>query len=99
MSLLRACALVVRRGILVARSICVTVAHDIAQQIAGGDARIAGAMLESHLHAGRQDLVPGRPLRYGVSITDACLSWEHTAPLIEAFAGTVDERRARASQA
>ena len=49
----------------------VDVARDVAAQMAGGDARIFGVMIESHLNPGRQDLVPGQPLQYGVSITDA----------------------------
>jgi 3-deoxy-7-phosphoheptulonate synthase len=40
-------------------------------------------MIESHLKAGRQDLVPGQPLEYGVSITDACMDWETTATLFK----------------
>ena len=44
-----------------------------------------GAMIESHLVEGRQDYVPGRPAVYGQSITDACLSFEQTEPLIERF--------------
>jgi 3-deoxy-7-phosphoheptulonate synthase len=43
-------------------------------------------MLESHLVAGRQDYVPGRPAVYGQSITDACLSLEQTEPVLERFA-------------
>ena len=50
----------------------VEVAQDVAAQLAGGDARITGVMIESHLEEGRQDLTPGQPLRPGVSITDAC---------------------------
>ena len=45
-------------------------------QIGQGDLRIIGVMVESHLQEGRQDLVPGQPLLYGHSITDACLGWE-----------------------
>ena len=48
----------------------------IAQQIEAGDSRIGGLMVESHLVAGRQDLVPGKPLVYGQSITDACIDWD-----------------------
>jgi len=72
----------------------IEVSREVARQIAGGDACIIGVMLESHLHAGRQELVPGRALRYGVSITDACLAWEDTSPLIEALARAASERRA-----
>ena len=47
------------------------VVEDVARQIANGEERIFGIMVESHLKPGRQDLVPGKPLQYGVSITDA----------------------------
>src|SRR3954470_9903274 len=51
------------------------VVDDIARQIEGGERRIAGVMIESHLVAGRQELTPGRPLLYGQSITDGCIDW------------------------
>ena len=70
------------------------VGHDVAGQIARGDMRIIGAMIESHLVGGRQDLVPGKPLVYGQSITDACLAWEDSVPLLEELAEAVRQRRA-----
>lgn len=69
------------------------VGRDVAGQIARGDRRIIGLMIESHLVAGRQDLIPGQELTYGQSITDACLSWEDSTPLLEALAEAVRERR------
>ena len=72
----------------------VDVARDIASQIAGGERRITGVMVESHLHEGRQDLVPGQPLTAGVSITDACIGWHDTEPLLRGLAQAVRERRA-----
>jgi len=69
------------------------VATDLAGQIAGGERRIVGVMVESHLHEGRQDLVPGQPLRWGVSITDACLGWAQTEPLLRELAQAVRARR------
>ena len=51
-------------------------ATSVAEQIAAGERRIFGVMIESHLEAGRQDLVPGVPLRHGVSITDACIGFD-----------------------
>jgi 3-deoxy-7-phosphoheptulonate synthase len=51
-------------------------------------------MVESHLHEGRQDLQPGQPLRSGVSITDACLGWHDTEPLLRGLAAAVKARRA-----
>ncbi len=71
----------------------VQVGADVAGQVAGGDERIMGVMIESHLHPGRQDLVPGAPPAYGVSITDPCLGWEDTAALLETLAQAVRERR------
>lgn len=52
-----------------------------------------GVMIEGHLEAGRQDLSPGLPLRRGVSITDACVGWSQTEPLLEALATAVRARR------
>ena len=73
----------------------ILVAHDIAGQISGGIDRIIGVMIESHLVAGRQDLVPGKPLTYGQSITDACIAWEDSVPVLDALAAAVRERRTK----
>jgi 3-deoxy-7-phosphoheptulonate synthase len=54
------------------------VGADVARQLAGGERRIVGVMVESHVNPGRQDHVPGKALDYGVSITDACLGWPDT---------------------
>lgn len=69
------------------------VIESIATQIESGDARIGGVMLESHLVAGRQDLVPGRALVYGQSITDGCIDWETSLPALERLAAAVEARR------
>jgi len=69
------------------------VGDDVAQQIAGGDHRIMGVMIESHLKAGSQKVVEGQPLVYGQSITDACLSWDDTVPLLRELAQAVQKRR------
>jgi 3-deoxy-7-phosphoheptulonate synthase len=69
------------------------VARDIAGQIAAGERRIIGAMVESHLVEGRQDLTPGKPLQYGQSVTDACLGWKDSLEVLETLAGAVKERR------
>ncbi len=69
------------------------VGADVAGQLAKGERRIAGVMIESHIHPGRQDLVPGKALEYGVSITDACLGWEDTKHLLETLADGVRRRR------
>ncbi|MGZ8203345.1 MAG: 3-deoxy-7-phosphoheptulonate synthase AroG [Burkholderiales bacterium] len=72
------------------------VGQDVAAQIAAGDERIFGIMLESHLKAGRQDLIPGKALQYGVSITDGCVGWEDTQVLLENIAEAVRKRRVKA---
>lgn len=69
------------------------VGADVAAQIAAGDARIIGAMIESHLNPGRQDLIPGQPLEYAKSITDACIGWDDTEPLLRLLADAVKKRR------
>jgi 3-deoxy-7-phosphoheptulonate synthase len=70
------------------------VAREVAEQVRGGSRRVMGVMLESHLVAGRQDLVAGVPLCYGQSITDACIGWDETEPLLELLAQAARERRA-----
>jgi 3-deoxy-7-phosphoheptulonate synthase len=50
-------------------------------------------MVESHLVAGRQDLVPGRPLAYGQSITDPCLGWDESVLVLETLAAAARDRR------
>lgn len=71
----------------------VNVAEDIASQISGGDERIAGVMVESHLKAGRQAHTPGCTLEYGQSITDGCLGWDDTETLLKMLAKSVQQRR------
>lgn len=69
------------------------VGKEVARQIATGDQRIIGVMVESHLREGRQDIRKGHPLVYGQSITDACLGWRDTEPLLREFAAAVQSRR------
>ncbi|MES9946326.1 MAG: 3-deoxy-7-phosphoheptulonate synthase AroG [Candidatus Thiodiazotropha sp.] len=69
------------------------VGRDIASQIARGDQRIMGAMIESFLVEGRQDRIEGETLTYGQSITDACISWDDSEPLLETLADAVRQRR------
>lgn len=69
------------------------VGADIAGQISAGERRIVGVMIESHLVAGRQDIVDGAALTYGQSITDACLNFEDTENVLKQLAGSVAERR------
>jgi 3-deoxy-7-phosphoheptulonate synthase len=71
----------------------VAVGHSVAGQIGAGEGRIFGVMVESHLKAGRQDLLPGRELVYGISITDACVGWEESRELLESLADAVRRRR------
>jgi len=71
----------------------VPVCADIAKQVAGGDTRIVGVMVESHLVAGRQDLIPGKELTYGQSITDGCINWEDSLGVLEGLAEAVKQRR------
>jgi 3-deoxy-7-phosphoheptulonate synthase len=71
-----------------------SVCRDVAGQIAGGDRRIMGAMIESNLVAGSQSLVNGKALVYGQSITDACIDWAETQGLLRELAGAVKARRA-----
>jgi len=74
----------------------IDVAADVAQQIAAGDQRITGVMIESHLREGRQDIVEGQDLAYGVSLTDACISMAQTIPVLQQLAAAVRTRRTQA---
>ncbi len=72
----------------------VSVCAHVASQIARGERRIIGVMIESHLVAGRQDVVAGKPLRYGRSITDACIDIDTTEKMLAELAAATRERRA-----
>ena len=71
----------------------VQVGGDVAGQIRRGDHRIVGVMIESNLVGGRQDVEAGKPLTYGQSITDACLAWDQSLPLLRTLAEAVRQRR------
>jgi 3-deoxy-7-phosphoheptulonate synthase len=75
----------------------VDVAKDIAQQVASGSDRVFGVMVESHLEAGAQKFTPGkddvRQLKYGQSITDACLGWEQSVQVADILAQAIAARR------
>jgi 3-deoxy-7-phosphoheptulonate synthase len=71
----------------------VEVCEDIATRIARGEERIIGMMVESNLVAGRQDHVPGRPLVYGQSVTDACLGWDASVAILARLTEAVSQRR------
>jgi 3-deoxy-7-phosphoheptulonate synthase len=70
------------------------VATDVANQVAGGSTGVAGVMIESHLAEGRQDWKGSDASLRGVSITDACISFEQTVPVLETLAAAVRARRA-----
>lgn len=76
----------------------IEVARDVGKQLAAGDTRIMGLMVESHLKEGRQDHSPGCELTYGQSITDACISWENTVILLTDLATAVRARRQKLQQ-
>ncbi|NNL84805.1 MAG: 3-deoxy-7-phosphoheptulonate synthase [Myxococcales bacterium] len=69
------------------------VAEAVAEQVETGTHEIAGVMLESFIEDGRQNVVPGEPLTYGQSITDACMGWERTVPVLERLAAAARSRR------
>jgi len=69
------------------------VVADICDQLAAGERRIMGVMIESHLVAGRQDLLAGRELTYGQSITDACIDWDASVRVLEELAESIRARR------
>jgi 3-deoxy-7-phosphoheptulonate synthase len=73
----------------------VAVCANIGAQVAGGDERIIGVMVESHLVAGRQDLLPGKKLTYGQSVTDGCIGWEDSVRVLETLAESVRRRRVK----
>ncbi len=76
----------------------VDVARDVAGQLAAGNDRIMGVMVESHLKEGRQDLKPGVELEYGKSITDACIGWEDSVTVLDVLAEAVRQRRVRRAE-
>ena len=69
------------------------VAKNLAAQIAAGDMRIIGAMVESNLTEGNQEIVQGKELVYGQSVTDACVNWETTMEILEIFAEAAAARQ------
>ncbi len=73
-----------------------TVCQDVAQRVGNGESRIFGCMVESHIEAGRQDLVPEKELIYGMSITDACIGWPDSLDILAELAAAVRGRRVRA---
>jgi 3-deoxy-7-phosphoheptulonate synthase len=74
------------------------VIDDVARQMEAGDTRIVGVMVESHLVAGRQDLIPGQPLMYGQSITDGCIDWDSSVQVLQRLSQAVKARRLAVGQ-
>ncbi len=72
------------------------VGEEVSEQLAEGDRRIFGVMVESHLNPGNQKLEPGKTLAYGQSITDACIGWQDSESLMEQLAAAVVKRRQQA---
>ena len=72
-------------------------AASVAKQIAGGSRDIVGVMIESNINEGAQKMEAGKPLRYGVSVTDACIHWADTVTTLRTLASAVQQRRATAS--
>ncbi|MCA9862691.1 MAG: hypothetical protein KC432_06715, partial [Thermomicrobiales bacterium] len=70
----------------------------VAEQVAAGERGIIGVMLESFLVDGRQDLTDLAHLTYGQSVTDACMGWEMTVPVLQELAAAVRARRALSGQ-
>jgi 3-deoxy-7-phosphoheptulonate synthase len=75
----------------------IEVGHDVAGQISAGNKHIMGVMIESHLKSGRQNVEAGKELVYGQSITDACIGWDDSEPLLRVLAEAVRQRRTRQS--
>jgi len=71
----------------------IEVSHSVAEQIATGNEHIMGVMIESHLEEGRQDINDDAKLKYGQSITDACISWQQSIPVLKELAQAVQKRR------
>jgi 3-deoxy-7-phosphoheptulonate synthase len=73
------------------------VARDIAGQITSGSRSIFGVMIESHIEAGAQKFTPGKDavgaLKYGQSITDACLGWGDSLQALEVLSNAVQSAR------
>lgn len=70
------------------------VGQDVAEQLSSGEESIFGVMIESHLVEGRQDYHAGKPLRYGQSVTDACVGWKDTEVLLASLSQSIEQRRA-----
>jgi len=74
------------------------VLDSVVEQITAGEDALIGVMIESHINAGKQSMPPAGAtkdsLKYGVSITDGCVSWEQTVEMLNKLSGAVKARRA-----
>ena len=68
------------------------VCDSVCEQIVNGNQSLFGVMIESNLNEGNQKVVPGKPLEYGVSVTDACIGWDETVRQLEQLAEAVKVR-------
>jgi 3-deoxy-7-phosphoheptulonate synthase len=77
----------------------ILVAKDLEEQISNGNKDIVGVMIESNLKAGRQDLPPegADGLKFGVSITDACIAWDDTVNVLKGLAEAIKVRRSKSN--
>ncbi|KAF9451322.1 3-deoxy-7-phosphoheptulonate synthase [Macrolepiota fuliginosa MF-IS2] len=71
------------------------VVADICNQLNAGERNITGVMIESNIHAGRQDVPDSGPsgLKHGISITDACVNWDDTVKMLDNLNEAVAKRR------
>jgi len=76
----------------------IAVAADVGRQLAAGEDNIFGLMVESHLVAGRQELIAGHQLVYGQSVTDGCIGWDDSVPLLDNLAAAVRQRRQKRAE-
>jgi 3-deoxy-7-phosphoheptulonate synthase len=73
----------------------IDVARNVATQLMGGEARVIGVMVESHLQEGRQEIRARDRMTYGQSVTDACIGWDDTVGVLRELARAVAHRRER----
>ena len=73
----------------------IVVGHDVGSQLAAGDKRIIGVMIESHIVEGRPEIGPRDKMTYGQSVTDACIHWDDTVAALRGLAQSITQRRRR----
>ncbi|CCH46030.1 Phospho-2-dehydro-3-deoxyheptonate aldolase [Wickerhamomyces ciferrii] len=77
------------------------VSHEVARQVANGEDKLIGVMIESHINEGKQSIPKeGKAgLKYGVSVTDGCVGWETTVDMLKELAEAVKTRRSLKNKA